>query len=116
VSGERASGQPPTPEGPHGEGPLVDAPPGSLAELGRRAEPGDDYHARRGQTSHTLSTLPPSGIRRLFELLDRADGVISLAVGQPDFPTPAQITRAAADAMLAGHTGYTSNYGLLELR
>ncbi len=104
-------------EGAHPEGPPVDAPPGSLAELGRLvAETGAEYHARRGMTSHTLSTLPPSGIRRFFELLDGADGVISLAVGQPDFPTPSQITRAAADAMLAGHTGYTSNYGLLELR
>lgn len=79
---------------------------------GTRAE----YHSRRGMTSRTLSTLPPSGIRRFFELLDGASDLISLAVGQPDFPTPAQITRAASDAMLAGHTGYTSNYGLLELR
>ena len=74
------------------------------------------YRAKRGETSATLSTLPSSGIRRFFELLDGATDLISLAVGQPDFPTPAQITRAAADAMLAGHTGYTSNYGLLELR
>ena len=74
------------------------------------------HRARRGATSSTLSALPPSGIRRFFELLDGTTDLISLAVGQPDFPTPAQITRAAADAMLAGHTGYTSNYGLLELR
>jgi aminotransferase len=63
-----------------------------------------------------VAALPASGIRRFFELLDSMDGVISLAVGQPDFATPAQITRAAADAMLAGNTGYTSNYGLIELR
>lgn len=74
------------------------------------------HAARRLVASRTVGNLPASGIRRFFELLDEAEGVISLAVGQPDFPTPAQITRAAADAMLAGHTGYTSNYGLLELR
>jgi len=60
--------------------------------------------------------LPPSGIREFFELLDASDDVISLAIGQPDFATPGQITRAASDAMLAGNTGYTSNYGLIELR
>ena len=74
------------------------------------------HQARRGLHSETVAGLPPSGIRRFFELLDKAQGVISLAVGQPDFATPAQITNAAAEAMLAGHTGYTSNYGLPELR
>ena len=77
---------------------------------------GSGHRARRGKNSATVSALPPSGIRRFFELLDETAGVISLAVGQPDFPTPAQITNAASDAMLAGHTGYTSNYGLPELR
>ena len=77
-------------------------------------EPG--HRARRGRNSATVTALPSSGIRRFFELLDSTTGVISLAVGQPDFPTPAQITNAASDAMLAGHTGYTSNYGLPELR
>ena len=41
----------------------------------------------------TVSSLPPSGIRAFFELLDSVEGVISLAVGQPDFATPAQIHR-----------------------
>jgi aminotransferase len=79
------------------------------------AEPAG-HIARRGDIARTVASLPASGIRRFFELLDSVDGVISLAVGQPDFATPAQITRAAADSMLAGNTGYTSNYGLLELR
>lgn len=74
------------------------------------------HEARRLRTSVTVSSIPPSGIRRFFELLDAADNVISLAVGQPDFPTPMQITRAAADSMLEGYTGYTSNYGLFEVR
>ena len=78
--------------------------------------PEPEHRARRGHNSATVTALPSSGIRRFFELLDETAGVISLAVGQPDFPTPAQITNAASDAMLAGHTGYTSNYGLPELR
>ena len=70
------------------------------------------HSARRGLHSETVASLPPSGIRRFFELLDEATGVISLAVGQPDFSTPAQITNAASEAMLAGNTGYTKGYHL----
>ena len=72
--------------------------------------------AQRGATSTVVSSLPSSGIRRFFEMLDSMEGVISLGVGQPDFPTPPQITRAGMDAMVDGRTGYTSNYGLLEVR
>jgi aminotransferase len=72
--------------------------------------------AQRGHISRTVAAMSSSGIRRFFELLDSVDGVISLAVGQPDFPTPTSITQAGVDSMLAGHTGYTSNYGLIELR
>ncbi|MFN8639201.1 MAG: aminotransferase class I/II-fold pyridoxal phosphate-dependent enzyme [Dehalococcoidia bacterium] len=75
-----------------------------------------EHVARRGETSTVVSSLPPSGIRRFFEMLDSMEGVISLGVGQPDFETPAQVTRAAMDAMVEGRTGYTSNYGLLEAR
>lgn len=84
------------------------------ADAGR--DGGSGHIATRGLTSQMVRRLPASGIRRFFELLDATTGVISLAVGQPDFPTPAQITRAASDALLAGNTGYTSNYGLIELR
>ena len=42
--------------------------------------------------------------------------MISLAVGQPDFMTPHHISNAASESMLEGNTGYTSNYGLIELR
>src|SRR5207253_5195237 len=50
--------------------------------------------AHRGQISRTVAAMSSSGIRRFFELLDSVDGVISLAVGQPDFPTPSTITQA----------------------
>ncbi|MCC6238452.1 MAG: aminotransferase class I/II-fold pyridoxal phosphate-dependent enzyme [Dehalococcoidia bacterium] len=82
-----------------------------------RAIPNAEGHvARRGETSAVVSSLPSSGIRRFFEMLDSMEGVISLGVGQPDFATPPQVTRAAMDAMVEGRTGYTSNYGLLEVR
>ncbi|WP_435124807.1 pyridoxal phosphate-dependent aminotransferase [Halobaculum sp. D14] len=47
-----------------------------------------------------------------------ADGVdvVDLSVGEPDFPTPDNITRAAEEAMEAGHTGYTSSNGIPELK
>ena len=76
----------------------------------------EEHLARRGMTSRTVAALPPSGIRRFFEMLDQMTDVISLGVGQPDFATPAQVAQAGVDSMLDGRTGYTSNYGLLELR
>ena len=42
--------------------------------------------------------------------------VVDLSVGEPDFPTPDNIIEAGKDAMDAGHTGYTSSNGILELR
>jgi aspartate aminotransferase len=56
-----------------------------------------------------------SGIREVFEAAD-ADA-INLGLGQPDFPTPEHVRRAAVEAIEAGDVdGYTSNKGILELR
>jgi aminotransferase len=60
--------------------------------------------------------MPPSGIREFFELVVDHDDVISLGVGEPDFPTPWKICDAVVDALRHGMTSYTSNYGLLALR
>lgn len=70
----------------------------------------------RGRLSQRVRGIPPSGIRRFFDLLSSIDGVISLGVGEPDFTTPWHIREAAIHALETGHTMYTSNYGLLELR
>ena len=58
-----------------------------------------------------------------MEIMERAkaleaDGneVIYLCLGEPDFPTPAPIVKAANDAMLAGETRYTHSLGRIELR
>ena len=59
---------------------------------------------------------PFSGIRRFFDIVATMEDVISLGVGQPDFVTPQPILRAGMASLEAGHTGYTSNAGRIELR
>ena len=77
---------------------------------------GPHVQTRTGFLSQRVQAIPPSGIRRFFDLLASMDGVISLGVGEPDFVTPWRIREAAIDAIERGHTHYTSNYGLMELR
>lgn len=60
--------------------------------------------------------VPPSGIRKFFELVMGMEEVISLGVGEPDFVTPWHIREACVYALERGYTMYTSNYGMLELR
>ena len=60
--------------------------------------------------------MPPSGIRRFFDMLAEMKDVISLTIGEPDFTTPEPITRAAIESLEAGETHYTANGGMLELR
>ncbi|HEY3328510.1 MAG TPA: aminotransferase class I/II-fold pyridoxal phosphate-dependent enzyme [Capsulimonadaceae bacterium] len=68
------------------------------------------------QISHIARALPPSGIRKFFDLVVATQGVISLGVGEPDFVTPWSIREAAIYSIEKGQTTYTSNYGLIELR
>ena len=63
-----------------------------------------------------LEKIPPSGIRKFFDLLVSMDGVISLGIGEPDFATPWHICEAAIHSIEKGYTMYTSNSGFLELR
>ncbi|GIV59129.1 aminotransferase class I/II-fold pyridoxal phosphate-dependent enzyme [Rhodocaloribacter litoris] len=60
--------------------------------------------------------VPPSGIRRFFDIAATMEGVISLGIGEPDFVSPAPIVDAGIASLREGKTGYTSNAGLLELR
>lgn len=66
--------------------------------------------------SDQVAKVPRSGIRDFFELVIGRDDVISLGVGEPDFPTPWNIRHAAIDSLEKGQTSYTSNLGLLNLR
>jgi aminotransferase len=63
-----------------------------------------------------VRAVPPSGIRKFFDILATMDDVISLGVGEPDFDTPRQIVEAGVESLREGRTHYTSNYGTLELR
>lgn len=65
--------------------------------------------------SQRVRRVPPSGIRRFFDIAATMPDVISLGVGEPDFMTP-QVIRAAGQASIDRTTAYTSNSGLLELR
>lgn len=60
--------------------------------------------------------LPPSGIRKYFDIASTIKDVISLGVGEPDFITPWRVREASIYGMEKGKTTYTSNWGLLELR
>jgi aminotransferase len=66
--------------------------------------------------SPVVKALPPSGIRKFFDLVIGVKGVISLGVGEPDFVTPWHIREACFYHLEQGYTMYTSNYGMLELR
>ena len=60
--------------------------------------------------------MPPSGIRRFFDIAATMDDVISLGVGEPDFDTPRVIVEAGVESLREGRTHYTSNFGTVELR
>ncbi len=66
--------------------------------------------------SQRVLDVPPSGIRRFFDILATMDDVISLGVGEPDFDTPRVIVEAGVESLREGRTHYTSNFGTLELR
>lgn len=64
----------------------------------------------------TIKNVPPSGIRKYFDLASGIDGIVSLGVGEPDFVTPWHIREACINSLEVGKTSYTSNFGLLDLR
>lgn len=62
-----------------------------------------------------VSSIPPSGIRKFFDIVGEMEDAISLGVGEPDFVTPWNIREAAIYSIEQGETHYTSNRGLPEL-
>ena len=71
---------------------------------------------RSDKFSTKMLEIQPSGIRKFFELCIGHDDIISLGVGEPDFSTPWVIREEAFYHLEKGHTSYTSNWGLIELR
>jgi len=66
--------------------------------------------------SERAQVIPPSGIRKFFDLVLTMQGVISLGVGEPDFSTPWNICESSIYSIEQGSTSYTSNKGLQSLR
>ena len=64
----------------------------------------------------TVAEIKPSGIRKFFDIASTMDDVISLGVGEPDFQTPWQIRKAGINSLEKGHTKYTANRGIAQLR
>jgi aminotransferase len=70
----------------------------------------------RNFLSRRMAKVPPSAIRRFFDILNTMDDVISLGIGEPDFVTPEHISQAGIDSLNMGCTSYSSNAGAIELR
>lgn len=66
--------------------------------------------------AQSVSEVPPSGIRKFFDIASDMKNVISMSVGEPDFVTPWNVCQAAIDSIERGETHYTSNSGMPELR
>jgi aminotransferase len=63
-----------------------------------------------------IERVPPSGIRRFFDIAATMDDVISLGIGEPDFDTPPAVVKAGIRSLAEGETHYTSNSGIKALR
>ncbi|MBN2084237.1 MAG: aminotransferase class I/II-fold pyridoxal phosphate-dependent enzyme [Anaerolineales bacterium] len=70
----------------------------------------------RNFVAKRIQSVPPSGIRRFFDIAATMKDVISLGIGEPDFVTPTPILRAGIHSLRLGDTHYTSNSGTMELR
>ena len=73
-------------------------------------------YKKKSVISSRVTEIPTSGIRRFFDLIASSDNIISLGVGEPDFITPWHIRESAIYSIERGHTHYTSNNGIPELR
>ncbi len=63
-----------------------------------------------------ITGVPPSGIRKYFDLVNEMEDVISLGIGEPDFVTPWNIREEGIYSLEKGYTNYSSNAGAIELR
>jgi aminotransferase len=78
--------------------------------------PGSDATFADRALARRVNEVPPSGIRRFFDIAASMREVISLGIGEPDFDTPSGIVEAGIASLRAGRTHYSSNYGTRELR
>jgi aminotransferase len=66
--------------------------------------------------SQRVQAVPPSGIRKYFDIAATMEDVVSLGIGEPDFVSPPPILQAGIASLQRGQTAYTSNSGTYELR
>lgn len=69
-----------------------------------------------GLIAERIRRVPVSGLHSFFGIAASMPDVISLGVGEPDFPTPGPVAKAGFDAIYERPIGYTANAGLIELR
>jgi aspartate/methionine/tyrosine aminotransferase len=70
----------------------------------------------KSNSASRVDSIKPSAIRRMLELSAGMENVVHMEQGEPDFPTPEHIMKAAIEAMKKGFTHYTEMDGTLELR
>lgn len=70
----------------------------------------------RNFISQRVQNVPPSGIRKFFDIAASMKDVISLGIGEPDFTTPDRVLNAGIESLRRGETHYTSNSGTVEMR
>ena len=70
----------------------------------------------RNPLSDKIVKIPPSGIRKFFDIVSEMKDAISLGVGEPDFETPWHIREEGIYSLEKGRTFYTSNAGLKPLK
>lgn len=91
-----------------------------LGEQVRRPIPTNGNSTLRRSLESRLServvAVPPSAIRRFFDIAATMDDVISLGIGEPNFVTPPPMIIAGMESIRQGNTAYTSNAGMIELR
>ncbi|MFO7871062.1 MAG: aminotransferase class I/II-fold pyridoxal phosphate-dependent enzyme [Kiritimatiellia bacterium] len=74
------------------------------------------HRRKNGRIASHLVDVPRSGIRDFFDIVSTRNDIISLSIGEPDFESPWHVREASIFALEKGHTSYTSNLGIWELR
>lgn len=80
------------------------------------SQAGELRHSLQSRLSKRVRRVPPSAIRRYFDIAATMDDVISLGIGEPEYVTPRPIVEAGLHSLQEGNTAYTSNAGVLALR
>lgn len=70
-----------------------------------------DRAARGTPASARADSLRASGIRAVLARAATMPDAVNLTIGQPDFPVPDSVRRAALDAIESGRNGYSPNAG-----